>query len=51
MEFSMKTSEMTMRFTAISVEKKTVSSKEFEIPPDYSIISKDELKSKIGSKE
>ncbi|MCX6286081.1 MAG: hypothetical protein NTY96_03115 [Bacteroidetes bacterium] len=51
MEFSMKTAEMTMRFTANSVEKKAVSLKEFEIPPDYSILSKDELKSKIGGKE
>ncbi|MCX6280660.1 MAG: hypothetical protein NTU51_01695 [Bacteroidetes bacterium] len=51
MEFSMKTPELTMRFTAGSVEKKTVSIKEFEIPPDYSILSKDQLKSKIGGKE
>ncbi|MCX6284563.1 MAG: hypothetical protein NTW31_10055 [Bacteroidetes bacterium] len=51
MEFSMRTPEMTMRFTANSVEKKTVSLKEFEIPPDYAILSKDELKSKIGGKE
>ncbi len=51
MEFSMRTPEMTMRFTASSVEKKAVSLKEFEIPPDYSILSKDELKSKIGGKE
>jgi len=51
MEFSMKTTDMTMRFTAHAVEKKTVSLKEFEIPSDYTIITKDELKSKIGSKE
>lgn len=51
MEFSMKTTDMTMRFTAHSVEKKPVSLKEFEIPSDYTIITKDELKSKIGSKE
>ena len=51
MEFSMKTSEMLMRFSATSVEKKTVSPKEFEIPADYSVISKDELKGKIGSKD
>jgi len=50
MEFSMKTPELMMKFTSNSVEKKAVSLKEFEIPPDYSIISKDELKSKIGSK-
>ncbi|TRZ69797.1 MAG: hypothetical protein D4R97_09335 [Bacteroidetes bacterium] len=48
MEFTMKTSEMLMRFTAVSVEKKTVSVKEFDIPSDYSIISRDDLKNKIG---
>jgi hypothetical protein len=42
---------MTMRFTATSVEKKAVPLTEFEIPADYSIISKDELKNKIGGKE
>lgn len=51
MEFSMKTPEMVMRFTAVSVEKKPVAAKEFEIPPDYTKISKDELKGKIGGKE
>ncbi|MEI6885603.1 MAG: hypothetical protein WCO02_14020 [Bacteroidota bacterium] len=51
MEFSMKTPEMIMRFTAVSVEKKPVAAKEFEIPPDYTKISKDELKGKIGGKE
>jgi len=48
MEFSMLTTEMVMRFTAVSVEKKSVSAKEFDIPADYSIISRDELKQKIG---
>jgi len=51
MEFSMRTPEMTMRFAATSVEKRPVSIKEFEIPPDYSVISMNELKSKIGSKD
>jgi len=51
LEFSIKTPEMTMRFTATSVEKKAVPLTEFEIPADYSIISKDELKNKIGGKE
>ncbi len=51
MEFSMKTPEMVMRFAAVSVEKKPVAAKEFEIPPDYTKISKDELKGKIGGKE
>jgi len=51
MEFSMKTTDFMMRFTAGSVEKKAVSPKEFEIPSDYSVVSKDELKSKFGSKE
>lgn len=48
MEFSMKTPEMVMRFAAVSVEKKPVALKEFEIPADYTKISKDELKGKIG---
>ncbi len=51
MEFSMKTSEMVMRFTATSVEKKAISSKEFDIPADYMVIKKAELKNKIGGKE
>lgn len=51
MEFSIKTPEMIMKFTATSVDKKNISIKEFEIPSDYSIISKDELKSKIGGKQ
>jgi len=51
LEFSIKTPELTMRFIATSVEKKTIPSKEFEIPSDYSIISKEELKNKLGGKE
>ena len=51
MEFSMKTTDMLMRFTAVSVEKKAISLKEFEVPAEYSIITKDELKNKIGGKE
>jgi hypothetical protein len=51
LEFSMKTPELTMRFIATSVEKKPVMSTAFDIPADYSIISKDELKNKIGNPE
>jgi len=51
MEFSMKTSDMMMRFTATSVEKRSVSPKEFDIPADYTVITKDELKNKIRGKE
>jgi len=48
MEFSMVTPQFTMVFTAISVEKKKVSKKEFEIPADYTVTTKEELQSKMG---
>lgn len=48
LEFSMKTPQFTMKFTATSVEKKSISPKEFEIPSDYTITTREELKSKFG---
>jgi hypothetical protein len=49
LEFYMNTPEMNMRFTATEVVKKSISLKEFEIPQDFTVISKDELKNKVGS--
>lgn len=48
LEFSMMTPQFTMVFTAISVEKKNISTKEFEIPADYTVTTKEELQSKMG---
>ena len=48
MEFQMKTPQISMKFTVSSVEKKNVSAKEFEIPSDYKLTTKEELKSKFG---
>jgi GLPGLI family protein len=48
MEFSMKTPQITMVFSATSVEKKSISGKEFEIPSEYKVITKEELKAKFG---
>ncbi len=48
LEFSMKTPQISMKFTATSIEKKTIASKEFEIPADYTLTTKEELRSKFG---
>jgi hypothetical protein len=48
MEFSMKTPQISMVFSATGVEKKTVSSKEFDIPAEYKLTTEEELKSKFG---
>jgi len=48
LEFSMITPQFTMVFSAISVEKKSISNKEFEIPADYTVTTKEELQSKMG---
>jgi hypothetical protein len=48
MEFLMKTPQFSMKFTVSSVDKKSVSAKEFEIPADYKLTTKEELKSKFG---
>ncbi|MBN1199424.1 MAG: DUF4412 domain-containing protein [Bacteroidales bacterium] len=49
LEFSMITPQFTMVFTAISVEKQTISNKEFDVPADYTVTTKEELQSKLGS--
>jgi hypothetical protein len=51
LEFSMHTPQFTMKFTASAVEKKSVSSKDFEIPQDYTLTTKEELRSKFGGME
>ena len=51
MEFSMKTEQFSMKFTVSSVEKKSVAAKEFEIPADYKLTTKEELKSKFPGME
>jgi hypothetical protein len=48
LEFAMKTQEITMKFSATSVEKKSLSAKDFEVPSDYTLTTQDELKSKFG---
>ncbi len=48
MEFSMITPQFTMKFTAISVDKKKISNKDFEIPADYTVTTMEELQSKMG---
>jgi len=48
LEFLMKNREVTMKFTATSVEKKKIQAKEFDIPSDYTLTTQDELKSKFG---
>jgi len=48
LEFSMITPQFTMLFTAISVEKQTIPNKEFDIPADYTVTTKEELQSKMG---
>jgi hypothetical protein len=48
LEFSMKNREVSMKFSATSVEKKSLQSKDFEIPSDYTLTTENELKSKFG---
>jgi hypothetical protein len=48
LEFSMKAPQFSMKFTATSVEKKSISAKDFEIPADYKLTTEEELKSKFG---
>ena len=48
LEFSMKTQEVGMKFTASSIDKKNIADKDFEIPSDYTLTTQDELKSKFG---
>lgn len=48
LEFSLRENEMNMLFTATSVDKKGISSKEFEIPSDYKPTTLDEMKNMFG---
>jgi hypothetical protein len=49
MEFTSPTPQkFSMKFTATSVEKKSINSKDFEIPVDYKLTTEEELKSKFG---
>ncbi len=51
MEFIFQTPQINMKLSASSIEKKTLSSKDFEIPADYPITTQDELKHKFGGGE
>jgi hypothetical protein len=51
LEFTLKTPQATMKFSATSIEKKSVSSKDFEIPADFTLTTQDELRSKFGGGE
>ncbi len=48
LEFILKNREINMKFTATSVEKKSLPAKDFEIPSDYTPTTQEELKSKFG---
>lgn len=49
LEFSMKAQQdFNMKFTATAVEKKSVNAKEFEVPADFVMTTKEELKSRFG---
>jgi hypothetical protein len=48
LEFMLKNREINMKFTATSIEKKSLPAKDFEIPSDYTPTTQDELKSKFG---
>ena len=51
LEFSMHTPQFTMKFTATAIDKKSIPAKDFEIPQDYTLTTKEELKSKFGGME
>jgi hypothetical protein len=48
LEFSMDESGMKMKMEAISVDKKKVSDKEFEVPEDYKKVTQQELENMFG---
>ncbi len=48
LEFLLKNRDINMKFTATSIEKKSLPAKDFEIPSDYTLTTQDELKSKFG---
>jgi hypothetical protein len=51
MEFIIKNPQFSMKLSVTSVEKKAVAAKDFEIPADYTLTTKEELKSKFGGGE
>jgi hypothetical protein len=51
MEFIIKNPQFSMKLNATSVEKKAVAAKDFDIPTDYTLTTKEELKSKFGGGE
>jgi len=51
LEFIIKNPQFSMKLSTTSVEKKAVSAKDFEIPADYTLTTKEELKSKFGGGE
>lgn len=48
LEFTMRNRDITMKFTATSVEKKSLDAKDFEVPSDYTVTTEAELRSKFG---
>jgi hypothetical protein len=50
-EFYMSTSQFTFKATAISVEEKSISDTEFEIPADYRLMTKEEYSNVFSPKE
>lgn len=48
LEFEIPQESITMKFTAISVEKKNLSDSDFEIPEGYEIKSKEDMKGMFG---
>lgn len=49
LEYSTNEDDISMKFTAISVEKKKISEKEFEIPEGFKEVSQEDLESMFGS--
>lgn len=48
LEFEMPDASMSMKFTAVDIEKKNIDDSEFEIPEGYQVKTKDEVKSMFG---
>lgn len=48
LEFIFSSKGINMKFTASSVEKKSLSAKDFEIPSDYKLTTQEELKNMFG---
>ena len=48
LEFSMNQNNMNMHFTAVNVDKRKVSDKEFETPEGYKEVSREEMQSMFG---